>query len=320
MDIKILEMNNSSLYNNIVFSVNSTNIKQMSFGVNCSNMTFANSNFTSFKMKDDCTNNIFTGDAGWADIDNEFQDNLVLGELLRYLKTESETYNTTWISFGNIFHHHYKGLLQNNTFRFGGSGGSGFLYFDGYFQSNYVFWPSANRNHIIGDMWNHSWETSAGWSNITYLSNYSVITNFDSITTDLVLNARLQEYLNDPTLDPNFGDNSIINKKYVDDSIIPNVGLSIDDKNLIPNATSGDASDTGLAITNTPNGFVAVYVDGVLTNLGDGVLTSDCYFSDDIGVSAKSIASIIATDVLYWNGATVGVELAATNRIDFLYT
>ncbi|MFV2016671.1 MAG: hypothetical protein ACC656_14670, partial [Candidatus Heimdallarchaeota archaeon] len=132
IDIKIPATNDDS-YNNIIFIQNSSFIKQIQFGDNCSNMTFSHSNYESFRMKNDCFNNIITADTGYSDIDDEFQENLMLGTLLRYTKTQAESINNTWISTGNIYHHHYKGLLQNNTFRYSGSGISGYLYFDGYY-------------------------------------------------------------------------------------------------------------------------------------------------------------------------------------------
>lgn len=54
-----------------------------------------------------------------------------------------------------------------------------------------------------------------------------------------------------------------------------------DDKDLSPNTTEGDGSDTGLQITNTPEGYVDVRVDGVNQRLGDGVTTKDCFFKED---------------------------------------
>ncbi|MFV2016146.1 MAG: hypothetical protein ACC656_12000, partial [Candidatus Heimdallarchaeota archaeon] len=191
-------------------------------------------------------------------------------------------------------------------------------YFDGYYQNNYIYWPNANRNHIIGDMWNHSWETNAGWSNITYLANFTTNTNYSTNETDQVINARLNQYQTNPTTDPEWADRSIPDKKYVDDSI-PLISFTVDDKDLMPTATTGDNAITDLAIANTPSGFVGVFVNGVLANLGNGDVGKDCYFSDDGGVNAKNIVDIVVGDILYWNGTIAGADLLMQNRIDFLY-
>jgi len=93
------------------------------------------------------------------------------------------------------------------------------------------------------------------------------------------------------------------------------------DKELTPAVTDGDDSDTGLAITNTPNGdgMVCVFVNGGLQTLGDGVKTKDCYFTDDAGATAMAIADIVATNELYWNGAIAEFDLDADDQVDLLY-
>lgn len=94
------------------------------------------------------------------------------------------------------------------------------------------------------------------------------------------------------------------------------------DKELIPAAGVGNFQTTGLSISSTPagNGHVAVLLNGLQQVLGDGVVTKDCYFSNDAGVTAQSISNIESpTSILYWNGAVAGFDLAATDRIDFNY-
>lgn len=92
----------------------------------------------------------------------------------------------------------------------------------------------------------------------------------------------------------------------------------ISDKDLTSAVTTGNGSTTALTIANTPNGFVSVFVNGLLVNL-KGDKLGDCYFSDDAGVTAKVLSDIVAANTLYWNGVIAGFELAVTDRIDLLY-
>jgi hypothetical protein len=91
-----------------------------------------------------------------------------------------------------------------------------------------------------------------------------------------------------------------------------------DDKDLTPAVTSGNGSTTTLTLTNTPTGYAGVYINGLLANL-KGDKLGDCYFSADAGVTAKALGAAIATDVLFWNGVIATYELAATDRVDFIY-
>lgn len=93
------------------------------------------------------------------------------------------------------------------------------------------------------------------------------------------------------------------------------------DKGFNPSVTSGDEADTGVSIGNTPagQGYVQVFVSGVIATVGDGVKTEDCYFSDDGGTTAKNLTTIAAGDTLYWNGVIVGHDLDGNDVIDFHY-
>lgn len=93
------------------------------------------------------------------------------------------------------------------------------------------------------------------------------------------------------------------------------------DKNLTPAATSGDESPTGLTISSDPFGdsYVSVLVNGLMTTVGDGVKTLNCYFSSNGGTTAKSISSLESGDQLIWNGAIAGFDLDASDRIDLDY-
>jgi hypothetical protein len=97
---------------------------------------------------------------------------------------------------------------------------------------------------------------------------------------------------------------------------------SPDDKDQIPLATGpGDGYSTGLALTNDPFGqsYVSVFINGLMTTVGNGSKALNCYFSADGGTTAKPIASLTAGDELYWNGATAGFDLDASDRVDFDY-
>ena len=87
--------------------------------------------------------------------------------------------------------------------------------------------------------------------------------------------------------------------------------ITYDDKNFIMTQTSiGDGFFTGLTISNSPLGYVTVFINGIESDLGYGsTSSSSCYFSDDGGVTAKSIGSISIGDGLYWNNSISGFVL-----------
>jgi len=93
------------------------------------------------------------------------------------------------------------------------------------------------------------------------------------------------------------------------------------DKNQTPVATSGNGSATGLTISSDPFGdsYVAVFVNGLMTTVGDGVKTLNCYFSADGGITAKSVSALASGDQLYWNGTVAGFDLDTSDVIDFDY-
>lgn len=100
------------------------------------------------------------------------------------------------------------------------------------------------------------------------------------------------------------------------------VGISTGiDMNKNPTITEADGDSTGLSITFTPflDSYVNVKVNGMEVNLSDGDKLSECYFSNDGGVTAKLIADIEAGDTLYWNGSIAGFELDGTDDVDITY-
>ena len=93
------------------------------------------------------------------------------------------------------------------------------------------------------------------------------------------------------------------------------------DLDKAPLTTSADGDTTGIQITYSPfsDGAVAITVNGLGANIGDGAKDEPCYFSSDNGVNAKSIANISAGDTLYWNGSIAEFELDPTDEIDVIY-
>lgn len=94
------------------------------------------------------------------------------------------------------------------------------------------------------------------------------------------------------------------------------------DKSLTPLSTSGDGSPTSLTLSGTPKAgsYVTVSVNGVEYVVGDGVKTTDTYFSADGGTTAKAIASIVAGDELIWNAVLAGFDLLnSRDRVNFDY-
>ena len=123
---------------------------------------------------------------------------------------------------------------------------------------------------------------------------------------------------------------SIVDKEYVDN--LPGGTAQImttDDKFLSASTTIADgdlASASG--ITNTPldKCYVAVYINGIEYEVGNGVTTKDCYFSDGSSPlvargfdSTHPNGQVQTGDKLYWNGSVVGFELETGWRVAFHY-
>jgi hypothetical protein len=84
--------------------------------------------------------------------------------------------------------------------------------------------------------------------------------------------------------------------------------------------TNGNAQLAMVAtLPETPiTGSIIVTV-GVLQKIGDGVKSTDCYFSNDGGLTARSISAIKSGDQLYWNGLIAGFDLINTDKIQITY-
>jgi hypothetical protein len=107
------------------------------------------------------------------------------------------------------------------------------------------------------------------------------------------------------------------------DHVHDSPGVTTSDKSQNPTTTANsNGQTTGLTITSTPalDSYVRVLINGIGAELGDGVKTLDCYFSDDGGTTAKAISAITAADTLYWNSLLAGYVLTnGTDIVDFDY-
>lgn len=93
------------------------------------------------------------------------------------------------------------------------------------------------------------------------------------------------------------------------------------DKNLNPVATTGDTALTGITISYSPyyDSYVAIEVNGISIELGDGTKDKDAYFSGNNGLTAAKIEEIRAGDQLIWNGTLAGYDLEVGDEINLIY-
>jgi len=104
----------------------------------------------------------------------------------------------------------------------------------------------------------------------------------------------------------------------VDGSVVQSVTYS-------GSTTSGNAAKiNSVAFDLAPNGKVQVFVNGIAQNVsysttsGDG----DCFFASSSATaqtSAKAEGSILAGDVLFWNGTTAGFNIESSDEIKLVY-
>ena len=99
-------------------------------------------------------------------------------------------------------------------------------------------------------------------------------------------------------------------------------GVQYYQRDLSPLASNGDYSSTGITIDYTPfsDSAVDVLVNGLGLSEANGDRDSAAvYFSNDGGLTAKTIANIEAGDTLYWNGGIAGFEITSDDTIDIIY-
>jgi predicted nucleic acid-binding Zn-ribbon protein len=105
--------------------------------------------------------------------------------------------------------------------------------------------------------------------------------------------------------------------------------LSSLDKDVQLLDTSGDESQASAtrAISEAPldNSYIDVKINGISYEVGNGVKTKSCYFSNDGGVTAKGFSSsyvngkVEVGDFLYWNGNVAGFDLKSTWKASIHY-
>ncbi len=97
-------------------------------------------------------------------------------------------------------------------------------------------------------------------------------------------------------------------------------------KNMVASVTTADgnlACVTAVAVVPTTptaaGGYVGARVNGQDVQVGDGVKTLSGYFSNDGGTTARSLTAVANGDLFYWNGTIALFQLAASDRLDFVY-
>ena len=82
------------------------------------------------------------------------------------------------------------------------------------------------------------------------------------------------------------------------------------------------ATNTTVASTPAQDGYVALFVEGVMERLANGngeKTTSPAYVSGDNGTTARNWADIAVGDKIYWNGSVALYQLKNTWKISLLY-
>ena len=108
------------------------------------------------------------------------------------------------------------------------------------------------------------------------------------------------------------------------------VSVGVDKNQTVIATTTHDHFVTGIDIDYTPfaDSEVVVKINGVEVNIGNGVITEDCYFTDPtdagfnsegVAMNAKLMADVASGDVLIWNISYAGYQLDPSDDIDIVY-
>lgn len=95
------------------------------------------------------------------------------------------------------------------------------------------------------------------------------------------------------------------------------------DKRLVASVTVADG-DQATASTLSEKPISGSPIQFIVSNLvyypGDGVKTTECYFSNDGGATARAWDDIDVGDTAHWNGSVAQYELSADDLIELGYT
>jgi hypothetical protein len=102
---------------------------------------------------------------------------------------------------------------------------------------------------------------------------------------------------------------------------LPQYSSSTYDKLGVVTATTvGNDFNTGIQISQTPQGYVDVKVNGLSVDVGDGVTTLDSYFSSNgLSGGVRYFSSITSNDFFVWNGVIADYDLDSTDTVSFHY-
>jgi len=89
--------------------------------------------------------------------------------------------------------------------------------------------------------------------------------------------------------------------------------------NMIANNGIGIYKATDIPVIDVPKTIILVEVNGIPVVVGNGQKTNDCFFSTDLGVTAKNYNDVQQGDFLYWNNSTATYKLEADDLINFIY-
>lgn len=113
-----------------------------------------------------------------------------------------------------------------------------------------------------------------------------------------------------------------INKDYFLSGItnkIEGFDISLANMNLYANSGTTIFLAVSTAIVSIPETIPRVEVNGIPVSIGNGTKLSDCFFSNDDGITAKTLTNISQGDYLYWNSDTATFDLESDDIIDIIY-
>jgi hypothetical protein len=92
-------------------------------------------------------------------------------------------------------------------------------------------------------------------------------------------------------------------------------------KTIIDGDPALNTGITSNSIVDKPisTSYVRVYVNGVEVNVGGKISPYECYFSNDNGITARTLGTERQGDFLFWNGSIARYQLDENDQIDFIY-